>query len=262
MPGVDGQCPVEGSRGLLLGILPIAEREHAAPYIPGIGGLGEHLDEEPRGLVRTPVVAAADGDADGEGEAAAVARIGREPFLRFGPRLVAPVVVREDQAPDHPGTEVAGFLLLQGRQVRQGLVHPVVAHQVGYPLELVLGALLRTGSGRQQGEQEKTRQDGREPSFSHRVRESAWATKTVPMPAAPGKKYIRAACQPALITLVDNRTGMVPLAVGVALVAAVLYLLLTRRTWAGQHLPLPLHPDRPRTGPVPRMARGRRSSVR
>lgn len=64
------------------------------------------------------------------------------------------------------------------------------------------------------------------------------------------------------MTLMDNRTGMVPLAVGVALVAAVLYLLLTRRTWPGQHPPLPLHPGRPRPGTVPRMARGRRSSGR
>jgi hypothetical protein len=62
------------------------------------------------------------------------------------------------------------------------------------------------------------------------------------------------------MTSQDDRTNLVAAAIGVVLAAAALYLLVTRRTWFGQHLPL--HPASPRPGTVPRMARGMRSPVR
>ena len=59
-----------------------------------------------------------------------------------------------------------------------------------------------------------------------------------------------------------NRTSLIAVAIGIVVAAVALYLLLTRRTWFGQHLPLPLHPASPRPGTVPRMTRGVRSIVR
>ena len=64
------------------------------------------------------------------------------------------------------------------------------------------------------------------------------------------------------MTSLENQTGLVAPAVGAVIAAVALYLLLTRRTWFGQHLPLALHPSSPRPGTVPRMARGLRSHVR
>jgi hypothetical protein len=60
------------------------------------------------------------------------------------------------------------------------------------------------------------------------------------------------------MTHLEHRDDLVVVAVGVVLSAIALYLLLTRRTWFGQHLPLPLHPASPRPGTVPGMARGLR----
>jgi len=60
----------------------------------------------------------------------------------------------------------------------------------------------------------------------------------------------------------ENQTNVIAVAIGAVLAAAALYLLMTRRTWFGQHLPLPLHPSSPRPGTIPRMARGLRPPMR
>jgi uncharacterized membrane protein YfcA len=57
----------------------------------------------------------------------------------------------------------------------------------------------------------------------------------------------------------ENRTELLAAAIAVCLAAAAVYLFLNRRIWLGQHLPLPLHPSRPRPGTVPTMARGLRT---
>lgn len=64
------------------------------------------------------------------------------------------------------------------------------------------------------------------------------------------------------MTSMESSTNIIAVLIGAVLAVVALYLILTRRTWLGQHLPLPLHPSSPRPGTVPRMARGLRSSVR
>ncbi len=54
-----------------------------------------------------------------------------------------------------------------------------------------------------------------------------------------------------MISLDDDRTSLIAVAIGIVVATVTLYLLLTRRTWFGQHLPLPLHPVRPRFGHRP-----------
>ncbi len=75
-------------------------------------------------------------------------------------------------------------------------------------------------------------------------------------------KYFTPACHRAGMISLENRTDLIAVAIGVVLAAVTLSMLLTRRTWFGQHLPLPLHPASPRPGTVPRMARGLRSPGR
>ena len=58
---------------------------------------------------------------------------------------------------------------------------------------------------------------------------------------------------------VEDRTDLLAVALAVCLAAVGICLLFTRRTWPGQHLPLPLHPSRPGPGAVPRMVRGMRT---
>ena len=62
------------------------------------------------------------------------------------------------------------------------------------------------------------------------------------------------------MTSLENRTNLIVVAIGVVLVAVALYLLMTRRTWFGQHLPCPAprQPppgDRPENGPRTAVAR-------
>ncbi len=59
-----------------------------------------------------------------------------------------------------------------------------------------------------------------------------------------------------MISLEDDRTSLIAVAIGIVVAAVALYLLRTRKTRFGQHLPL--HPASPRPGTVPRMARGLR----
>ncbi len=60
----------------------------------------------------------------------------------------------------------------------------------------------------------------------------------------------------------EKQTNPIAVAIGVVLAAIALYLVLTRRTWFGQHLPVLPHPSCPRPDTVPRMARGLRPSMR
>ncbi len=59
----------------------------------------------------------------------------------------------------------------------------------------------------------------------------------------------------------QTRTNYLATAGGLLIVAIALYMLMTRKTWFGQHLPLPLHPASPVPGTLPRMNRGIRSLI-
>ena len=59
-----------------------------------------------------------------------------------------------------------------------------------------------------------------------------------------------------MVSLEDDRTSLIAVAIGIVAAAVALYLLRNRKTRFGLHLPL--HPSSPRPGTVPRRAHGLR----